>query len=187
MTTSPLSVLGICGSLRKGSYNRMLLETAKKNLPPAMSLDIYELHNIPFFNQDVEAEGLPASVVEFRDRIEKADALLIATPEYNHAVPGVLKNALDWASRPPKPPLFGKPAALMGASQSQFGTARAQLNLRLICATCNVLLLNKPELLVMQAQNKFDAGGNLTDATTEKIVKDLLAALGDWTRRLQGK
>jgi chromate reductase len=150
-----------------------------------MTLETFDLSPIPLYNDDVRAAGYPDSVRAFRDRIATADGLLIVTPEYNYSIPGVLKNALDWASRPPDPPLNGKPAAIMGASTGNFGTVRAQLHLRQVCVYTNMLPINKPEVLVARAQEKFDSRGRLTDDATRGFVRDLMTALGDWTRRVR--
>jgi chromate reductase len=180
-----MHVLGISGSLRKGSYNTALLRAASELLPKSMTLEVFDLSSIPLHNDDVRALGFPKPVQEFRDRIAAADALLIATPEYNYSIPGVLKNAIDWASRPPDPPLDGKPAAIMGASTGDFGTVRAQMHLRQVCVFCNMFPVNKPEVLVMRAREKFDASGRLIDETARGFMRDLLTALVDWTQRLQ--
>ena len=180
-----IHVLGISGSLRKDSYNTGLLNAASELLPESMTLEKYDLSRVPLYNDDVRAIGYPKPVQEFRERIAAADALLIATPEYNYSIPGVLKNAIDWASRSPDPPLDGKPVAIMGASTGNFGTVRAQMHLRQICLFCNMLPVNKPEVLVMRAQEKFDSSGRLVDETAREFVRDLLMALADWTRRLQ--
>ena len=180
-----IHVLGISGSLRKGSYNTRLLAAASELLPEGMALETFELSPIPLYNDDVRAAGFPRPVQQFRERIAAADALLMATPEYNFSIPGVLKNAIDWASRPPDSPLNGKPIAIMGASTGNFGTARAQMHLRQVCVFCNMFPFNKPEVLVMRAQEKFDADGRLTDETARGLIRDLLLALADWTRRLQ--
>jgi chromate reductase len=180
-------VLGISGSLRKGSYNTRLLAAASELLPEGMTLEIFDLSSIPLYNDDVRAVGFPKAVQEFRERIASADALLIATPEYNFSIPGVLKNAIDWASRPPDPPVNGKPVAMMGASTGNFGTVRAQMHLRQVCVFCNMFAVNKPEVLVMRAQEKFDANGRLVDETTRTFIRDLLVALSDWTQRLQNR
>lgn len=179
-------VLGISGSLRKNSNNSGLLRAASELLPEGMSLEIYDIAAIPLYNNDLVAEGLPPSVQEFKTRIAAADALLIATPEYNYSIPGVLKNAIDWASRPPNESSFpGKPLAIMGAG-GVMGTSRAQSHLRQIASGLNMLALNKPEVMVQRAWEKFDQDGNLTDESTRKQVKDLLAALQEWTLRLKG-
>jgi chromate reductase len=183
----PIHVLGIPGSLRRGSYNRALLRAAGEMLPDGMTLEVFDLLPIPLYNGDVEAEGMPEPVRQFRTRIAAADALLIATPEYNYSMPGVLKNAIDWASRAPDPPLDGKPVALMGASMGMMGTARSQAHLRLTCVNVNLLPMNRPEVFVAKAQDKIDASGKLTDEPTRAIVRKLLDGLVVWTRRLSGE
>jgi len=189
--TTPIRVLGIAGSLRKASFNRGLLRVAAEMLPDGMSLDEYELGALPLYNGDVEAAGLPDSVQDFQRRIEAADALLFATPEYNYSMAGVLKNAIDWGSRPSPArqvqPFDGKPVAIMGASAGTMGTARAQYHLRQTCVFLNMLPLNKPEVFVPAAQTKFDASGRLTDETVRTRIRQLLEALAAWTRRLQAK
>jgi chromate reductase len=182
-----IHVLGISGSLRKSSYNTRLLAAASELLPEGMTLETFDLSPIPLYNDDVRAVGFPQPVQQFRGRIAEADALLIATPEYNYSIPGVLKNAIDWASRPSDPPVNGKPVAIMGASTGNFGTVRAQMHLRQVCVFCNMFPLNRPEVLVMRAQEKFDADGRLVDETTRTFVRDLLVALSDWTQRLQSR
>jgi chromate reductase len=145
-----------------------------------MTLELCDLSSIPLYNDDVRALGYPKPVKEFRDRIADANALLIATPEYNYSIPGVLKNVMDWASRPPNPPLNAKPVAIMGASTGNFGTIRAQMHLRQVCGATNMFLLNRPEVLVTRAEEKFDANGRLVDEVTRGFLRDLLAALADW-------
>lgn len=174
------NVLGFAGSLRQKSYNRALLRTAQEVAPATLSIEIFDLDNIPVYNGDVEAQGYPAPVQEFRAKIAAADAILIATPEYNYSVPGVLKNAIDWASRPPQPPFGGKPAAIMGASGGISGTMRAQGHLRQIMLCLNLHAMNRPEIFVAQAQQKFDADGQLTDAQTREFLGKFLAAFSDW-------
>jgi chromate reductase len=181
-----IKVLGICGSLRKNSYNAMALKVAGENLPPGMILDVFDkMVEIPLYNEDVKEKGFPPPVADLRARIKSADALLFATPEYNYSISGVLKNAIDWASRPPDQPFDGKPVAIMGASRSLYGTARAQYHLRQTCVFLNMFPFNKPEVLIIQAQNKFDAQGKLTDEPTRKFIADLMVALADWTKRLK--
>jgi chromate reductase len=184
-TPRPLRVLGFSGSLRAGSYNRMLLRAAVELAPEGMEIEVFDIGGIPLFNEDVEAVGVPAAVEAFRAAIAAADALLIATPEYNHGVPGVLKNAIDWASRPPRGSvLAGKPAALCGASPGMTGTARSQTQLRNSFVFTDTPVLPQPEVLVSRAHEKFDASGRLTDEPTRAFVRRLLQALADWTRRL---
>ncbi|MBN1313436.1 MAG: NAD(P)H-dependent oxidoreductase [Anaerolineae bacterium] len=182
--TSALRVLGFSGSLRRGSYNMALLRTAAEIVPEGMTLEIFDLSPIPLYNEDVRGQGYPEAVQMFRDSITSADALLISTPEYNGSISGVLKNALDWASRAPGPPLKEKPVAIMGASTGSSGAVRAQMHLRQVCAYMNMFPVNKPEVLVAQAQEKFDAEGRLIDETTQGFLGDLLAALAAWSRRL---
>jgi chromate reductase len=182
--TTPIRVLGFAGSLRKDSFNRAALRTAAELLPESMSLEVFDLRPIPLYDGDVEAAGMPEPVREFRSRITAADALLIVTPEYNYSMPGVLKNAIDWASRPPDQPMNGKPVAIMGASQGGFGAARAQYHLRQTCVFVNMLPINKPEVFISAAHQKFDAQGRLTDESALKGIRALLEALAAWTRRL---
>jgi chromate reductase, NAD(P)H dehydrogenase (quinone) len=180
-----IKILGISGSLRKGSYNTAALRTALALAPRSMTLDIFDIAPIPLYNEDVREKGFPPSVVDFRARIKEADALLIVTPEYNYSIPGVLKNAIDWASRPPEQPFDGKPIALMGASPSMLGTARAQYHLRQCFIYLNGLVMNRPEVLISNAPSKFDADGNITDAKTREFIEMLLEELVLWTKRLQ--
>ena len=182
----PLSFLGVAGSLRGASYNRGLIRAAIELAPPGTTVTPWELGDIPLFNADVEALGDPPPVVAFKQAIARADALVIATPEYNHCVPGVLKNAIDWASRPPRRSvLTNKPVAVMGASTGRGGTARAQAHLRDGLAYTNGFVLPLPEVLVDLAADKFDDDGNLVDDATRGEVRDLLVSLAAWTRRLQ--
>jgi chromate reductase len=179
-----LEIVGIAGSLRRGSYNRALLGAAVELAPPRLRITIHDLAPIPLFNADVEAGALPASVSELREAIRRADGLLIATPEYNHGVPGVLKNAIDWASRPPRASaLDGKAAAIMGASPGMTGTARAQSQLRQAFVFTNTYCLLQPELLVARAQEKFDAGGNLTDPRTREFLQTFLQRFVEFLAR----
>ena len=177
----PLLVLGFSGSLRKASYNTALLQAANNLLPPGMALDIIDLSPLPMFNHDFE-KPFPQGVTEFREKLAKADAILIATPEYNSSITGALKNALDWASRPPQPPLLGKPVAIMGASTGNFGTLRAQLHLRQILTHIGALPLGKPEVLVARAEKAFDTGGQLVDEAARGFLRDLLIALAKWSK-----
>lgn len=189
MSTSEgtLVVCGIAGSLRQASYNRALLRAARELAPEGMEVRIFDrIAEIPLFNEDVEARGDPEPVQALKRAIGEADALLIATPEYNHGVPGVLKNAIDWASRPPRGSvLAGKPAAIFGASPGVTGTARAQSQLRQAFVFTQTPALLQPEILVYRAHEKFDAEGRLTDERTREFVGKLLRELADWTRRLR--
>ena len=184
--TNPIHVLGFAGSLRKDSYNAAALRAAAELLPAGMTLELFDLMPLPMYNEDLRAGGDPAPVQEFRARIAAADALLIATPEYNASIPAVLKNAIDWASRPPAPPLTGKPVAILSASGGGFGGVRAQQHLRQIAVGTDLLVLNKPQVHIATAGEKFDATGRLTDEPTREQIRALLAALATWTRRLRG-
>lgn len=165
------NVVGLAGSLRSGSYNRALLRTATEIAPPTLHIDIHELDGIPLYNSDVEAGGIPPSVVQLREAIRNADALLIATPEYNHGVPGVLKNTIDWLSRPPQNSVLnGKVAAAMGASRGITGTARGQSQLRQSFVFTNTYMLLQPEILVGHAHEKFDPDGRLVHQATRDIL-----------------
>ena len=182
---SKLKVLGIPGSLRKASYNLSALRAAQKLVPPEMEIEIFDLHGIPPFSEDDE-KNPPARVVEFKRKIREADAILFATPEYNYSIPGVLKNAIDWASRPYGDSAWtGKPVALMGASSGMLGSARAQYHLRQVFVFLNVHALNQPEVLIANAAQKFDANGNLTDEKTKEMITRLLKALEDWAKRFR--
>jgi chromate reductase, NAD(P)H dehydrogenase (quinone) len=183
-----LSVLGIAGSLRAGSFNRSLLRAAQELAPAGMTITAFDLAPIPLYNADVEAKGDPEPVAALKTAIRQADALLIVTPEYNNGVPGVLKNAIDWASRPPRgSALQGKPAAIMGATPGMGGTGRAQMQLRQAFVFTQTYAVLSPEVLVARAGEKFDASGRLTDEKTRAIVGQLLQALADWTARLAPK
>nr|MDO8134504.1 NAD(P)H-dependent oxidoreductase [Candidatus Njordarchaeum guaymaensis] len=182
----PISILGFAGSLRKGSYNKALLRASGELAPQNAKLEIFDLEGIPVYNQDLEYQ-MPKKVKEFKRKIKAADAILIATPEYNYSFPGVLKNAIDWASRPWGDNSFeDKPVAIMGASPGRIGTARAQYHLRQVCVHVNMHPLNRPEVFVTFAGDKFDAKGRLKDKDTVEIVRQMLEELVIWTRRLKG-
>ena len=186
MDATPLNVVGIAGSLRQGSYNRGLIRAAVELAPAGMRLTMHELGDLPLFNADVEALGDPDPVRWLKEAIGAADALLIATPEYNRCVPGVLKNAIDWASRPPRHSvLTNKPVAIMGASTGGGGTARAQAHLRDGLGYTNGLVLPQPEVLVPFAASRFDEAGDLHDDQTKDAIRDLLAAFAEWVRQLR--
>lgn len=174
---SPIRVVGFAGSLRKQSYNRALLRAALELLPEGMELEIIELDGLPLFSEDRELTP-PAAVQVFCQAIRQADALLIATPEYNYSVSGVLKNAVDWASRPPgQGAMQGKPTAIMGCSIGRFGTVRAQLTLRQTLLYLNMPAVRQPEVTVTNAAERFDHQGQLSDERTRKQVAELLVAL----------
>jgi chromate reductase len=181
--TPPLDILAISGSLRRASVNTGLLRAAAELAPEDVTITLYDLSRLPFYNADLDAD-LPDSVRELRERILAADALLIATPEYNYSFPGILKNAIDWASRPRgNASLNNKPAAVTGAG-GRFGTVRAQLQLRQVLLETQTFVMGKPELMIPQAWEKFDGNGNLTDDTTRQQVAEFIAALSAWTRRM---
>jgi chromate reductase, NAD(P)H dehydrogenase (quinone) len=182
--SKPTRILGIAGSLRRESYNRAALRAATELAPEDATIDIFELDGIPGFNQD-EEQNPPAKVVELKRCIRGADAILIVTPEYNYSVPGVLKNAIDWASRPYGDSAWsGKPAAIMGASVGTIATARAQYHLRQMMVFLNMFPINQPEVMIGNASERFDVEGNLTDDTTKDLIRQLLQSLVDWTRKI---
>lgn len=181
----PFQVAGVAGSLRQGSYNRALLRAAQQLAPVAVQIRIHDLSEIPLFSEDVEHAGIPSAVARFREAVAGADGFLVATPEYNHGVPGVMKNAFDWLSRPPgKSVLNGKPAAIVGASLGITGTARAQSQLRQSFVFTNTPVLPQPEVLVGRAHEKFDSDGRLTDDTTRKLLVLFLEEFANWIGRL---
>jgi chromate reductase len=181
----PIIVLGFAGSLRKNSYNKALLRVAAELMPSGVELETFDLEGIPLFNQDFETYP-PNIVNEFKTRIREADAILIATPEYNYSIPGVLKNAIDWASRPYGDNAFdGKPVAIMGASIGALGTARAQYHLRQCFVTLNMYPINDPEVMVTYAREKFDENGRLKDQRTREQITELLQNLVAWTAKLR--
>jgi chromate reductase, NAD(P)H dehydrogenase (quinone) len=181
-----ITILGFAGSLRKGSFNRTILRTAAETAPGDVAFTIFDLEGIPPFNQDLE-QAPPEKVKEFKAAIRAADAILIATPEYNYSMPGVLKNAIDWASRPYGDNAFqGKPAAIMGASIGMIATARAQYHLRQSMVFLDMHPLNQPEVMVPFADKKVDEKGQLTDQATKGKIAELVTALVEWTRRLNG-
>ena len=175
MTTK---ILAFSGALRKASTNTALLRAAKQVAPEGVEIEIYEgISALPYFDQDLEGD-VPASVVELREKIAAADGVLIASPEYNYSIPGVLKNALDWASRPyGESVLTGKPVAVMGASGSGFGTVRAQNHLRDVFHWLDAKVVTKPEVHVGNNWERFDGEGNLVDETSRNLVAGLIAAL----------
>jgi chromate reductase, NAD(P)H dehydrogenase (quinone) len=181
-----VNILGFAGSLRKDSYNKALLRAALELIPKGARLEIFDLEGIPPFNQDLENQP-PEKVKEFKAKIRAADAILIATPEANYTLPGVLTNAMNWASRPYGDNAFdGKPAGVMGASVGMLGTARAQYHLRQSFVFLNMHPVNQPEVLVPFAQEKVDKDGKVTDQKTREKIRDLLESLTAWTRRLTG-
>ena len=182
--SSTINILGIAGSLRQSSYNRGLLRAAVELAPADSKIEVFELDDLPGFNQDLE-QSPPPRVAEFKRKIRDADAILFVTPEYTYSVPGVLKNAIDWASRPYGDNAWnGKPAAIMGASIGGIATARAQYHLRQMMVFLNMFPVNQPEVMVANASEKFDEQGNLIDDTAKDFIRQLLDNLVDWTRRI---
>jgi chromate reductase len=179
-----LRILGIAGSLRRGSYNRGLIAAAVELAPDGMRVEPFDLAEIPLYNSDDEAAPA-ARAVEFRRRVREADGILMATPEYNYAISGVLKNAIDWASQPYGQNAWdAKPVAIMGASVSSLGTARAQYQLRQTLTALNCYTLNQPEVLVGSAPEKFDANGRLTDEKTRDALAEMLRTFAEWIKRV---
>lgn len=180
-----IRILGFAGSLRKNSYNKALLHLAVQLVPKNVALEAFDLEGIPPFNQDLENQ-LPRKVKEFKAKIRAADAILIVTPEYNYSIPGVLKNAIDWASRPYSDNAFKeKPVAIMGASIGMLGTARAQYHLREVFVFLDMYPINSPEVFVSYAQEKFDGNGRLKDEKTKQQITRLLESLATWTLKLR--
>jgi chromate reductase len=179
-----MKVLGISGSLRKGSLNTMALRAAQKLAPAGIEIEIADISRIPMYNDDVRAAGEPAEVVALKAQIRAADAVLLVTPEYNFSIPGVLKNTLDWMSRPPEPPFDGKVVAIMGASPGPVGTARVQYDLRKVLVFMNSFTVNKPEVFINNAIGKFNAEGELTDEPTKKFIGELLVSLQALKKRV---
>ncbi len=177
------SILGIAGSLRKDSYNRALLRAAEKLTPEGAKIEIFDLEGIPLFNQDEEM-NMPPRVALLKERVRAANAILIVTPEYNYSVPGVLKNAIDWASRPYGDSAWNeKCVAVMGASVGALGTARAQYHLRQMFVYLNMHAVNQPEVMVSNASKNFDGQGNLTDSTAQGLIRQLLQNLKHLAQR----
>lgn len=183
-----INVLGICGSLRAASLNRAALALAAASMPEGMQLHFGALDEIPLFNGDLLAQGLPAPVAQLREAIRAADAVLIASPEYNFSIPGVLKNALDWVSRGADQPFAGKPVAMLSASMGMLGGVRMQYDLRKSLLFLEPHILVKPEVFIGAAHTKFTPDGDCIDAGTRQIVGQQMLALRDWVlavRRMQ--
>jgi chromate reductase, NAD(P)H dehydrogenase (quinone) len=182
-----MKILGICGSVRKGSFNRGLLRAAQEEAPECVEFEIYHIEDIQSYNTDVERAGQPDSVVRFKEAIASADALLIACPEYNGSFTGVLKNAIDWASRPAaETPFSGKPAALLGASGGPSGTARAQAALLPVLNALGVITMPKPGVMVRNSASLFDEDVNLTDSDTRDRIRQQVEALVAFARKING-
>ncbi len=182
-----IKVLAFAGSLRKGSYNKALVRCAVEVAPPNIEVELFDLEGIPLYNQDLEANP-PPKLIEFKNKIREADSLLMATPEYNFSISGVLKNAIDCASRPKEGnPLEGKPVAIMSASTGRFGGARAQYHLRQTFVFLNMHPINRPEVMLSDAAHNVDENGRVTNELTRQLIGQLLEALASWTVRLQTK
>lgn len=185
-----ITVAAFAGSLRRKSHNRGLIRVAAEVAPPEMKINIIDLTSIPLYNGELDLPwpNKPQPVVDFINQLAEVDALLIATPEYNYSVSGVLKNALDWASRQPgtdrAPAIQGKPAAIMGAG-GRYGTVRAQSHLRYMLLHNDVKVLNKPEVMVVRSGDHVDAEGNIVDQTVRNQVEELVNALYKWTIQLR--
>lgn len=178
-----INIVGISGSLRKGSFNTMLLNAAVGMAPEEAHIDIVEIRDLPLFDGDLEAT-MPQVVLDFKAKIKAADGILFVSPEYNYSIPGGLKNALDWASRPYGDNSFdGKPAAIMSASPGMLGGARMQYHLRQTFVFLNVHAFNRPEIMVPFANTKFDESGALIDQPTIEHLKPFLASFVEWTKR----
>ncbi len=178
--TETINVVAIAGSLRRASFNRGLVRAALELEVPGLQVDEFDIAGVPLYNGDVEAAGNPPAVTALKTTIKEADGLLVATPEYNRGMPGVLKNALDWASRPPDQALRGKPVALIGATPGGFGTRSAQFQIRQILGNPGCAVLAKPELWVSGASEKFNEAGDLTDDDVRQELGDVLSAFRSW-------
>ncbi|MBA2965104.1 MULTISPECIES: NADPH-dependent FMN reductase [Ramlibacter] len=179
-----MKVLGISGSLRAGSYNTMALRAAQKLAPAGMEIEVASIAEVPLYNDDVRAAGEPAPVSALKAKVRAADGILLVTPEFNFSIPGVLKNTLDWLSRPPEPPFAGKPVAIMGVSPGPVGTARVQYDLRKVLVFLDAFTVNKPEVFINNCASKFDASGNFTDEAGSRFIGDLLVSLQKLKARL---
>jgi chromate reductase len=187
MTTASIYIAGLSGSLRRESLNTRLLRAVMELMPEGMTGEIVPIDGLPLYNADLDApaQERPAAVRRFREALAKADALVIASPEYNYSIPGGLKNAIDWASRGEDSPLLNKPVALMGATGGLWGTVRMQQAFRPVFQYLNMQPVNKPEVLVAQAPRKFDAAGRLTDEPTRQLIAQQLQALKELTLRIK--
>lgn len=183
-----IKILGIAGSLRKDSYNRALLRAAIELAPDEMEIKIFDneiFSAIPLYNEDIRIQAVPQPVRILKQEIQQADGLIFAIPEYNFSVSGVLKNAIDWVSRPTnESPLNGKPVAIMGASIGISGTIRAQMHFRQISTTTNMLLVNRPQVYVAKAADKFDSDGCLVDEDARHFINLLMKELLNWTLKI---
>ncbi len=175
-----LKVFGFAGSLRRGSLNKALLAAAQELAPAGMAVEVFDLAGVPLYDEDLRQSGPPEAVTALRAGIAEADALLIATPEYNFSFSGVVKNAIDWASRPPDQPFVGKPIAILGASPSRLGTARAQYQLRQCFIYLDGRIMNQPELMLGDARQAFDDSGRLVEPRSRDRLAAFLSAFADF-------
>ncbi|SEL28612.1 chromate reductase [Colwellia chukchiensis] len=182
--TSKTHIVAISGSLRKSSYNTAAINAAAQLLPENCSLELLDIAKLPLYNQELDGELTPEAVLTLTQKVANADAILFSTPEYNYSVPGVLKNAIDWLSRQQPQPFSGKPAAIMSASMSVLGGARAQYHLRQIMIYLDVHFINKPEVMIASAHNKFNQQGELDDQLSRDFIQQLMAALVTWHNQL---
>jgi chromate reductase len=180
-----IKLLGVSGSVQKQSYNSGALRAIPAILPDGMTFEIADISDLPFYNNDVEQTGFPDAVKNFRTKVAAADALIFAVPEYNFSLPGVLKNALEWLSRPPNPPVNAKPCAVLGASISPLGTARGQFHFRHVAVSLNLIMVNVPHVDITSAKTKFDAQSQLTDQASVDSINQLLGELKAMTLRLR--
>lgn len=186
MATDRFTFAAFAGSLRKGSYNKMLLAALVKLAPPSIAIDVLDISQVPLYNMDLESDP-PAPVIAMREAIRKADGLIIVSPEHNNIVPAVTKTVIEWASRPPDDSVLdGKPAALLGATTGGWGTVKAQLVIRMIGGVENVYFMITPEVRVARVQTKFDEHGELVDQALAKDLVAFLDAFAQWTRTIKG-
>jgi chromate reductase, NAD(P)H dehydrogenase (quinone) len=185
LSNSKTDIVGICGSLRAASINRMALALAGQSMPSGMEMETAEWRDVPVFDADVFAKGYPPVVHALRERIRRADGVVMATPEYNFSIPGGLKNVIDWLSRGDDQPFAGKPVAILTASPGPVGGARVQYHLRQVMLFVNAMVLVKPEVFIGMAAGKFDANGNCTDETTRKFVTAQMAGFEKWIRAVK--
>lgn len=186
MENKPFRILALAGSLRQGSYNRGLLRAAEELAPDWVEVQFFDIGTLPFFNEDLEAAGDPEAVRRFKEAIRDANAVLMATPEYNGAVPGVLANAIDWASRPTgRSVLRNKPVAVLGAVLGRSGSANAQAALRGVLSRVGAVVVPDPQVLVPHASRLFDERVNLRDEETREEIRQLVEAVAHWCRRVQ--
>lgn len=181
-----MKILGIAGSIRSGSYNKMLIRAAARLTPPGTSIELFDIGALPLYNADIDNDDArPQEVRALKDAIANADALLFSTPEYNHSVPGVLQNAIDWASRPAMAsPLKDKPVGIMGVSMGAIGAARAQQQLKLVLHSTLAHVMPHPGVSVGNVASKFDNKGEITDDTTREFVRNFVQTLADYAARL---